>query len=129
VSGHRAEIMPLSSFPAEHQERIANLVAQPDPPEKWLSLGLGRIISRAWFEWHWARGRNPMSSRRPLPTRLRELVIMRDGYVCGLCGGDVDPKDVHLDHRLPWSKGGQHTLDNLQVAHSRCNIRKGARVD
>jgi hypothetical protein len=121
--------MPLESFPVEHQERIARLVAQPEPPNKWLDLGLARIVSRAWFEWHWARGRDPLSSRERMPARLRELVIKRDGYVCGLCGGDVDLNDVHLDHKIPWSKGGKHTLDNLQVAHSKCNIRKGARVD
>ena len=45
-----------------------------------------------------------------------------------LCGGQVEPSDVHIDHIKPYSKGGQHVLGNLQVAHSLCNIRKGARV-
>jgi 5-methylcytosine-specific restriction endonuclease McrA len=65
--------------------------------------------------------------RAPLPPYLRAAVIARDGYVCQLCGGRVAPIDVHIDHIYPWSRGGPTVLSNLQVTHSRCNIRKGAR--
>ena len=57
---------------------------------------------------------------------LRRLVIERDGYVCRLCGGPVEPSDVHLDHILPVVRGGRDCESNLQVTHSRCNLRKGA---
>lgn len=33
-----------------------------------------------------------------------------------------------FDHILPRSKGGAETLDNLQLAHARCNKVKGNRV-
>ena len=121
-------VLPLSSFPAEHQERIAHLVAQPKPPDKWINLGGAQIVSRAWYEWHLARGRDMRIPRRSIPTRLREIVIQRDGPICGLCGGGVERDDIHIDHKIPWSRGGPTALDNLQVAHSACNIRKGARV-
>ncbi len=58
---------------------------------------------------------------------LRNNVIARDGYVCGLCGGPVDSTDVDLDHIIPASKGGPTTLDNLRVTHSRCNRARGNR--
>lgn len=130
----RAKVMPLEDFPDHHRERILALVARPTPPEKWLALGprdsgrpLAWIPSRAWTEWHWARGIDPEGTRPPIPKALRQKVIERDGYVCGLCDGDVDPTDVHIDHIRPWSKGGPHALGNLQVTHSRRNIAKGAR--
>jgi 5-methylcytosine-specific restriction endonuclease McrA len=63
-----------------------------------------------------------------LPRWLRELVIERDGYLCGICALDVDPLDVHLDHIFPVSKGGDDHPDNLRVTHSICNIKKGAKV-
>lgn len=66
--------------------------------------------------------------RLPLPRRLRSAVIARDGLVCGLCGAPVPYKDVHVDHVLPVSLGGAHELSNLQVTHSKCNLRKGARL-
>lgn len=58
---------------------------------------------------------------------LRASVIARDGYVCGICGGDVEAGDVHLDHIRPVSKGGPTTFDNLRVTHSFCNISRGNR--
>lgn len=127
-------VMPLSEFPQWKQDEIAYLVAQPSKPERWLYFVGGSIESRAWYEWHWSRGRKwrhdgkgPL--RRPrLPKILRAQVIERDGLICGICGGDVVLSDVHIDHIYPVSRGGKDELTNLQVAHSVCNIRKGAKV-
>lgn len=118
----------LAELPLEHQRRIAEAVAAPQPPPRWLDLGGAQIVSRAWLEWHRARGRDPKKKRR-LPSWLRDRVIARDGLVCKLCGDPVEPWDVHVDHIHPFSLGGADSPDNLQVAHSRCNIRKGNRVD
>lgn len=32
-----------------------------------------------------------------------------------------------LDHVIPLAAGGPHTPENLQLAHLRCNAKKGAR--
>lgn len=62
-------------------------------------------------------------------------VFERDGWQCQLCDELVDrerrfpdPLSASLDHVLPLSKGGSHTLDNVQLAHFSCNSAKGARV-
>lgn len=59
----------------------------------------------------------------------------RDGADCALCGDLVDfaLKAPHamspsVDHILPRSKGGSHDAENLQLAHLRCNTRKGNRL-
>ena len=63
--------------------------------------------------------------RMPIPRRIREFVLRRDGSTCQLCGGPIAEGDeMHLDHILPWSKGGPDTAENLQVAHGSCNRRK-----
>lgn len=74
--------------------------------------------------------RDPEAPRKrpPLSLTLRQAVIARDGYWCGICGSEVIPTDVHIDHILPVIRGGLDLLVNLQVAHSTCNMRKGARV-
>ena|SRR5438445_2833522 len=48
-----------------------------------------------------------------------------DGYNCHICGGVVAPSDVHFDHVIPLSRSGPHSEDNIKVAHSVCNLRKG----
>jgi len=121
--------MPLSYFPEDKQREIAEAVAQPAPPPRWLDLGIAQITSRAWYEWYRQRGRKfPGDARPRIPRWMRRLVIERDGLVCGLCGGEVPEVDVHIDHIEPVALGGPTRPDNLQVAHSRCNIAKGARV-
>jgi len=54
---------------------------------------------------------------------------------CALCGEPVDrthkyphPMAATVDHRVPITKGGEHHLDNVQLAHARCNTSKGNRV-
>jgi 5-methylcytosine-specific restriction endonuclease McrA len=131
----RERAMPLDQFSEAHRAQIQEQVAQDRPPNRWLSLGspedrrpMAYIENRGWWEWHWQRGADPEKRREKIEPALRRQVIARDGHVCQLCGGVVEPTDVHLDHKHPVSRGGLTSLDNLQVSHSRCNLRKGARV-
>ncbi len=52
-------------------------------------------------------------------------VLLRDEGVCGICNERVDPRNFHVDHIVPLSAGGLHGYANVQVAHPRCNMRKG----
>jgi len=56
--------------------------------------------------------------------RVREQVLKRDNNVCGWCGGEGA---THVDHIVPWSKGGGDGMDNLVAACRSCNLSKGAR--
>jgi 5-methylcytosine-specific restriction endonuclease McrA len=55
------------------------------------------------------------------------VVFERDGGICGICEEPVN-ENWHLDHIIPLAAGGSHVYENVQVAHPRCNLRKGARV-
>lgn len=59
----------------------------------------------------------------------RAAIVARDKSICHLCGEPVGADDLHLDHVVPLSRGGEHTAENLRVAHGICNQRKGDRVD
>lgn len=66
------------------------------------------------------------NSRNPSP-RLRFNVLVRDKFTCRYCGAspNKDPSvTLHIDHIVPWSKGGKTALDNLQVLCSTCNLGK-----
>lgn len=63
----------------------------------------------------------------------RRRVFERDRWRCGICKGKVDSrlsyphdKSASLDHIVPMSLGGDHLYVNVQLAHLKCNVDKGA---
>lgn len=121
-------VMPLSALSPESRARIDALASQPHPPPRYLtvSFGMAQIESRAFYEWYWRRGRQP-GRHAHLPDRVRAFVLKRDGLVCGICTGAVEPHDVHIDHIKPVVLGGAATPSNLRVTHSRCNRLKSSK--
>lgn len=64
---------------------------------------------------------------RTISDKLRYTVLKRDNFKCCACGASPakDPSvELHIDHIIPWSKGGETVLENLQTLCSRCNIGK-----
>lgn len=106
----------------------------------WKDPDAGRQRSRDW------RKRNPEKvldqakkeharrrGARSLVAVRRLAVFFRDEWVCGICSDIIDPGlphphpfSVSLDHIVPVSRGGVHSMDNCQAAHLRCNLRKYA---
>lgn len=65
----------------------------------------------------------------------RIAVFERDGWICGICKHEIpkdlrhpSPRSASLDHVVPLSKGGSHSMANTQAAHLVCNLRKGTRL-
>lgn len=54
------------------------------------------------------------------PTRT--LIYQRDDHTCQYCGSQ---KKLTVDHVIPRSRGGQDTWENMVVACSPCNVKKG----
>lgn len=48
---------------------------------------------------------------------------------CALTGVRISTDNAHLDHVVPRSKGGAHTVDNLRWVHPMANAAKGAHSD
>lgn len=68
--------------------------------------------------------------RIKIPSRVRYKVIERDGRKCCICGrSPITDKSVelHVDHKVPVSKGGTNNLKNLQTLCSECNLGKSNR--
>ena len=57
--------------------------------------------------------------------RLKVQVLIRDGNKCRLCGITITGENIHFDHIYPWSKGGETTLENMQVLCAPHNLSKG----
>jgi 5-methylcytosine-specific restriction endonuclease McrA len=69
--------------------------------------------------------------RRDPTIGLRFKVLQRDRFKCVLCG-DCPARNeecvLHVDHVIPWSKGGKTREDNLRTLCATCNIGRGNRV-
>lgn len=71
-------------------------------------------------------------TRREITERQRFRILVRDGFRCTSCGASPIYRtgvELHVDHVIPWSKGGETTDDNLQCKCARCNLGKGNAFD
>lgn len=61
-----------------------------------------------------------------IPEHVKATVFRRDNGTCRQCGyiGEY----IEYDHVIPRSKGGQNTVDNIQLLCRKCNLRKGDRL-
>jgi hypothetical protein len=67
-------------------------------------------------------------TKRDPSLRLRFLVMRRDDFKCKHCGrspSGVPGLVLHVDHIVPWTKGGETEEDNLQTLCVDCNQGKG----
>lgn len=71
---------------------------------------------------------NSNSQFIPKYIKLRFSVLNRDSFTCIYCGRSPS-KDksvvLHVDHKIPKSKGGEDSIDNLVTACAECNLGKG----
>ena len=63
------------------------------------------------------------TKNRAIPKRVREAVIERD-----LKGAKFDATIHHIDHIVPFSKFGDHSVANLRVLPIKDNLLRGAKM-
>ena len=81
-------------------------------------------------------GKQGAGSTRYLNSKRRrfctQVLRERDGDLCWLCKKEMDFDPTHrsyplaysIDHVLRVKDGGRMNLDNLRLAHQRCNRRR-----
>lgn len=71
--------------------------------------------------------KKPSRTSRKINWRLRAIVLIRDNCICKMCGASPAKNsdvELHIDHVMPWSKGGETEISNLQTLCAVCNIGK-----
>jgi len=58
-------------------------------------------------------------------TPSRAMIYKRDNNKCQYCGAT---RSLTIDHVIPRSKGGKDVWDNLVIACSSCNVKKGDKL-
>ena len=121
------------SAPLDGQWRLNPPPGWPAPPSGW-SPELGWQPDPSWPApppgWQlWvplaapARGAPGERNSRVIPQDVKIAVTVRDQGKCVQCGAT---EDLHFDHKIPWSRGGTNTINNIQLLCGPCNRRKGA---
>lgn len=65
------------------------------------------------------------NKRPPIPKEVVDAVWNRDGGKCVYCGST---ENLHLDHIIPFSKGGNTSVENLQLLCQKCNLQKSNKI-
>ncbi len=121
-------------------KRVAKLIGRRRCPFTREELSRRAVENaKAWAMAHPERarilGRQSRATRRARQMAMfiehidPSTVFDRDAGVCGICHEAVERNQQwEIDHIVPLSKGGAHSYANVQLAHIRCNRRKGAKV-
>lgn len=62
---------------------------------------------------------------RYVPRHIVGEVWRRFEGKCAECGSE---NDLHIDHIIPFSKGGSNHIDNLQLLCKNCNLKKSSNI-
>ena len=123
-------------MPTANQWQFSAPPGWPEPPAGW-SPEPGWRPDPTWPsappEWQFwvpvwtppsapARGAVGERNSRVIPQDVKISVALRDQGMCVHCGS---AEDLHYDHKIPWSRGGANTVNNIQLLCGRCNRRKG----
>jgi 5-methylcytosine-specific restriction endonuclease McrA len=69
--------------------------------------------------------------KREIPLGLRFDILKRDNYKCTVCGRSPSSTfgiELHIDHIIPYSKGGKTNRENLKTLCNQCNIGKSNKI-
>lgn len=58
-----------------------------------------------------------------------DSLFARDKEICMICLEKCRRSEATIDHKIPLSRGGTHTWDNVQLAHNTCNKSKGNKLN
>lgn len=113
ITDRRADVKAAAVAAASHYKEIRTAAGH-------LRRGLRKRLL--------GRETNRIRSRR-LRRNIPQL-LARDGTSCAACQLPLEsPFDgalTHVDHVIPFVHGGSDEIENLQLLHARCNVRKGS---
>lgn len=61
---------------------------------------------------------------RQFDTRTIIATYEKQKGICPICGKHFEKNEMHADHIIAWSKGGQTILENCQMLCRDCNLKK-----
>lgn len=122
---------PLSQYSAgTYEKRFGSWSLALQQFVEWVNVDEGAQPDKPQIETESPKhsGAQARRTKREVTERMRFRILVRDGFRCGSCGAsplENRGTELHVDHMVPWSKGGETVPDNLATKCSRCNLGKG----
>ena len=118
-------------------KNLADLAIRPDPPDSAMTSATDanrpipgrRIVERPHAPRLMPTDAEPANRRDP-SIGLRFKVLQRDRFRCQLCGRSPATElgcKLHVDHIVPFSKGGKTNFENLRALCAECNVGRSNR--
>jgi len=92
-----------------------------------IELAYHKANKQVWADAR-ARRRARLKAAPVVERVYRRKVYERDGGLCYMCRQPVEFADMHLEHKIPLSKGGEHSYANVAVSCEGCNLGKGVKI-
>lgn len=124
-----------------HQWYLDNTEQHRESCARWVKENYDRYQEsrRAWkienpekcrTYWHNRKARIK-GNGGTIPTDLEEILFEQQEGLCYLCGDLLydrfnDPPSI--EHKIPISRGGPNTIENIGLAHLSCNVKKGTKT-
>lgn len=93
-------------------------------PDPTLAVAIISTAVRIWKRHLVELKENP--NTQGIPEHVKAAVFQRDGGQCQECG--YSGPYIEYDHKIPRSKGGPNTVENIQLLCGQCNRKKGNRI-
>ena len=77
---------------------------------------------------HSRRARIKSSCDGTISKEFLQTLLVKQNHLCYYCNTALNKGNTHLDHYIPISKGGAHSVGNVVFACCSCNLAKGAKV-
>ncbi len=77
-------------------------------------------------------GADAMTPEQRLFDKNIKAKLWEKSHTCAICGNEIlDFNDAEVDHKVPYSKGGEMTIENAQLAHGHglCNQMKSNKME
>ena len=56
-----------------------------------------------------------MSNKKTYNSWQKDMVYQRYHGRCGICGAELSRENMTISHRIPLSRGGDNSIDNLML--------------